>query len=111
MIAWSSRLLGLAVFGPHMYWVGKRVEALEAAPPPPPTPIPAPAAAPDAAGSRVLGGASGGGGGSAEGAEGGGEEDESLYVLENEGTRRTPRRRCEPNVRCAYRVSAMSGCS
>ena len=29
LVEWSLRLLGLAVFGPHMYYVGRYVESLE----------------------------------------------------------------------------------
>lgn len=30
VVHWTARLVGLAVLGPHMYWVGERIAAIEA---------------------------------------------------------------------------------
>ena len=46
VVAWSVRVVGLAILGPHMYYVGLLVEKRAAEPPPPPQPPPAAASAP-----------------------------------------------------------------
>lgn len=85
VITWSARLFGFALLGPHMLYVGRRVDAIEAeharelerakalgAQPPPPVSPPADHAS--------LGG----------------------YVLDQEAARSMPRRPCLPDVRCAW---------
>lgn len=129
VFTWVARLLGLALLGPHMYWVGLRLEAIaaqqqaelearqreaELAGGPrefarrggsaPPGPEGATASSADSPGTR--GGDQGGEAVAGEEVEDVDEDDPDTYaVFEMESSRKQPRQPCWPDARSAFAFS------
>ena len=82
-VRWGARAFGLALFGPHMLYVGRRVDAIAAAS----------AAAPGASPPSV-------------GRSRSDEDDEHEYALVMESSRAAPRQPCVPDLRSSFNVRA-----
>ena len=83
-VRWGARAFGLALFGPHMLYVGRRVDAIAAAS----------AAAPPGASPPSVGRSRSD------------EDDEHEYALVMESSRAAPRQPCVPDLRSSFNVRA-----